>query len=56
MDENESTSLAFLVMLEQRQPLERAVFLMCEVFEFDYTEIVTIQDKCELPATSLSAG
>jgi RNA polymerase sigma-70 factor (ECF subfamily) len=34
-------------MLEQLQPLERAVFLMREVFEFDYAEIAAIQDKSE---------
>ncbi len=47
VDEYESISLAFLVMLEQLQPLERAVFLLREVFEYDYAEIATILDKSE---------
>jgi RNA polymerase sigma-70 factor, ECF subfamily len=46
-DEYESISLAFLVMLEQLQPLERAVFLLREVFEYDYAEIAAILDKSE---------
>ena len=47
VDEYESISLAFMVMLEQLLPLERAVFLLREVFEFDYAEIAAIQDKSE---------
>jgi RNA polymerase sigma-70 factor (ECF subfamily) len=47
VDEYESISLAFPVMLEQLQPLERAVFLMREVFEFDDAEFAAIQDKSE---------
>ena len=37
----ESLSLAFLTMLEQLQPVERAVFLLREVFDYDYAEIAT---------------
>jgi RNA polymerase sigma-70 factor (ECF subfamily) len=43
----ESISLAFLVLLEQLQPFERAVFLLREVFEYDYAEIATILGKSE---------
>ena len=39
VDTEESISLAFLVLLEQLQPIERAVFLLREVFEYDYAEI-----------------
>lgn len=35
----ESLSVAFLVMLEQLQPVERAVFLLREVFDYDYPDI-----------------
>src|SRR5215469_14774981 len=48
VDEEESISLAFLVLLEQLQPLERAVFLLREVFEYDYAEIATMLGKSEV--------
>ena len=35
----DSLSLAFLVMLEELTPLERAAFLLREVFQFDYEEV-----------------
>jgi RNA polymerase sigma-70 factor, ECF subfamily len=41
----ESLSFAFLVMLENLGPLERAVFLLREVFDYDYAEIATIVGK-----------
>jgi RNA polymerase sigma-70 factor, ECF subfamily len=47
VDMNESISLAFLVLLEQLQPFERAVFLLREVFEYEFTEIATILGKSE---------
>ena len=43
----ESIELAFLVLLEQLQPFERAVFLLREVFEYEFTEIATMLDKSE---------
>jgi len=43
----ESISLAFLVLLEQLQPFERAVFLLREVFAYEFTEIATMLDKSE---------
>ena len=41
----DSLSMAFLVMLERLSPVERAVFLLREVFEYDYDEISTIVAK-----------
>ena len=38
VDRDESISLAFLVLLEQLQPIERAVFLLREVFDSDRGE------------------
>ncbi len=35
----DSLSMAFLVVLERLSPIERAVFLLREVFEYDYDEI-----------------
>ena len=47
VDIEESISLAFLVLLEQLQPFERAVFLLREVFEYDYAEIASMLGKSE---------
>jgi RNA polymerase sigma-70 factor (ECF subfamily) len=47
VDKEESISLAFLVLLEQLQPMERAVFLLREVFEYDYAEIAAFLGKSE---------
>jgi RNA polymerase sigma-70 factor (ECF subfamily) len=43
----ESLSMAFLVMLERLSPIERAVLLLHDVFDFDYAEIARIVDKSE---------
>lgn len=43
----ESLSTALLVMLESLSPLERAVFLLREVFDCNYTEIGVIVGKSE---------
>ena len=47
VDAYETISLAFLVLLEQLQPIERAVFLLREVFEYDYAEIAAFLGKSE---------
>jgi RNA polymerase sigma-70 factor (TIGR02957 family) len=41
----ESLTMAFLIMLEKLSPLERAVFLMREVFAYEYDEIARIVGK-----------
>ncbi len=46
-DRADSLSLAFLVLLESLSPVERAVFLLREVFDYDYAEIARIVDKRE---------
>jgi RNA polymerase sigma-70 factor (ECF subfamily) len=43
----DSLSLAFLVLLESLTPVERAVFLLREVFDYGYEEIATILGKNE---------
>ncbi len=43
----ESISMAFLVLLESLSPLERAVFLLREVFDYDYHEVSRIVGKSE---------
>lgn len=47
VDVQESISLAFLMLLEQLQPFERAVFLLREVFEYEFAEIASMLDKSE---------
>ncbi len=47
VDIEESISLAFLVLLEQLQPFERAVFLLREVFEYAFAEIASMLGKSE---------
>jgi RNA polymerase sigma-70 factor (ECF subfamily) len=51
----ESVSMAFLVLLERLSPVERAVFLLHEVFDFDYAEIARIVDKTEANCRQLLA-
>lgn len=43
----ESISLAFLVLLERLQPFERAVFLLREVFGYEFSEIAAMLEKSE---------
>ena len=44
---SDSLSMAFLVLLESLTPTERAVFLLHEVFSYDYAEIAEITGKSE---------
>ncbi len=43
----DSLSMSFLVLLETLSPIERAVFLLREVFDHGYDEIAEIVDKTE---------
>ena len=47
MELYESLSLAFLVLLEELQPVERAVFLLRDVFDYEYGEIAGFLGKSE---------
>lgn len=44
---HESLSMAFMVLLEQLTPVERAVFLLHDVFAYDFSEIAGITGKSE---------
>jgi RNA polymerase sigma-70 factor (ECF subfamily) len=46
-EQADSLSLAFLVLLEQLTPVERAVFLLHDVFGYGYDEIAKIVGKTE---------
>lgn len=45
VERSDTLSMAFLLVLERLSPVERAVFLLREVFEYDYDEIARIVDK-----------
>ena len=42
---SDSLAMSFLVLLERLSPIERAVFLLREVFDYDYDEIGGIVEK-----------
>ena len=50
----DSLSMGFLVLLESLTPVERAVFLLREVFEYDYGEIASIVGKSEQNCRQIS--
>ncbi|MDQ4086065.1 MAG: RNA polymerase sigma-70 factor [Actinomycetota bacterium] len=47
VEQAESVSLAMLVVMETLSPLERAVFVLREVFGFPYAEIARVLDRSE---------
>jgi RNA polymerase sigma-70 factor (ECF subfamily) len=49
----DSISMAFLVLLESLSPLERAVFLLREVFDYEYAEIAQITGRSEMACRQL---
>lgn len=51
---DESLSMAFLVLLESLSPVERAVFLLREVFDYDYPEVARVVGKSEANCRQIS--
>src|SRR5690606_36651329 len=51
----EDLSFALLMTLERLSPLERAAFLMHDVFDMDYAEIAAILDRSEAACRQLAA-
>lgn len=49
----DSVSLAFLVVLEELTPAERAAFLLREVFRYDYAEVGAMLDRSEASCRQL---
>ena len=45
---DETLSMAFLVLLERLTPIERAVFLLREVFEYEYSEVGDVLGQSEV--------
>jgi RNA polymerase sigma-70 factor (ECF subfamily) len=52
-EHKESVSLAFLVVLEQLSPRERAVFVLREVFDLEFTEIAQALGRSEAACRKL---
>lgn len=53
VDKVDSISTAVLVLLESLSPAERAVFLLREVFDYDYAEIAEIVERDEAACRKL---
>ena len=49
----DSLSQAFLVMLERLSPVERAAFLLREVFGYEYSDIAEVIDRTEVNSRQL---
>lgn len=45
---DESLSMTFLILLERLTPIERAVFLLREVFEYEYSEVAAVLQQSEV--------
>lgn len=51
----DSVSMAALLLLERLSPLERAVFVLREVFDFDYPEVASAVGRSEAASRQLAA-
>ena len=51
----EEVSIAFLLALERLSPLERAVFLLHDVFDTDYAEVAETLDRSEAAVRQLAS-
>jgi RNA polymerase sigma-70 factor (ECF subfamily) len=55
LERAEEVSVAFLLALERLSPLERAVFLLHDVFDTDYAAIAETLDRSEVACRQLAA-
>lgn len=53
--EAEQLSLAFMMALERLQPVERAVFILRDVFDLDYAEIAGVVDRSEVACRQIAS-
>jgi RNA polymerase sigma-70 factor (ECF subfamily) len=53
-EDADSLSMAFLLLLERLSPVERAVFLLHDVFDYDYGEVAAIVGKTEANTRQLA--
>jgi RNA polymerase sigma-70 factor, ECF subfamily len=54
-EQADSLSMTFLLVLERLNPVERAVFLLHDVFDYGYDEIAGIVDKSEVNCRQVAA-
>jgi RNA polymerase sigma-70 factor (ECF subfamily) len=54
-EQSDSLSMAFLLLLERLSPVERAVFLLHDVFGYEYEEVASIVGKSEANSRQLAA-
>ena len=54
-EQADSLSMAFLLVLERLNPVERAVFLLHDVFGYGYDEIAAVVGKSETNCRQLAA-
>jgi RNA polymerase sigma-70 factor, ECF subfamily len=55
LEDADSLSMAFLLLLERLTPVERAVFLLHDVFDYGYSEVAQIVGKSEDNCRQLAA-
>jgi RNA polymerase sigma-70 factor, ECF subfamily len=55
VEKAEEVSIAFLLALERLSPLERAVFLLHDVFEQDYAQVAQTLDRTETAVRQLAS-
>lgn len=53
LDRAETVSAAFMVLLESLSPLERAVFVLREVLDFDFADVAAAVDRSEAACRQL---
>lgn len=54
-DLSDSLSLALLVVLENLTPVERAVFLLHDIFDFEYADVAGVVGKTEVNCRQIAA-
>ncbi len=54
-EQSDALSLAFLVLLERLTPVERAVFLLHDVFDYPFVEVARIVDKAETTCRQIAS-
>lgn len=52
---SDSLTLGFLTMLDRLSPVERAVFLLADVFEVPYCDVATTVDKSEVACRQIAS-
>lgn len=47
VEDEESVSMAFLLALERLNPVERAAFILHDIFDYEYSEVADVVEKSE---------